>query len=68
MKLFGWDIQSYFDVWFYNYLFGYELCRDQYWLSRLICRFRNHPKGPIFYNSCGLEPNNHCIDCGDEIC
>lgn len=31
------------------------------------CRVHGHPRGPIFYNAGGLEPNPHCKDCGDII-
>jgi len=37
------------------------------YLSRIWCRLRGHPNGQVFYNPDGYEPDDHCVDCGDEI-
>lgn len=33
----------------------------------VLCRLKGHPKGPVFFNPGGLEPNPDCWDCGEEI-
>lgn len=35
--------------------------------ERLICRFRGHPKGEIYWNPGGDEPDHHCSTCGENI-
>lgn len=35
--------------------------------ERIICRFRGHPKGMIFYNPGGYEPDGRCKTCGEDI-
>ena len=34
---------------------------------RLICRLRGHPKGEVYYNPGGFEPDHHCQTCGEGI-
>ena len=52
----------------YHYLFrkaddpGY--CSN---LRRLWCRIKGHPNGVWWYTPHGLEPDYHCVDCGDEL-
>ena len=58
---------KWFDVWWYKYLFGFELFRDNEWLSRLVCRIKNHPCGIVYYNPNGFKPDNTCKNCGDEL-
>jgi hypothetical protein len=31
------------------------------------CRFRGHPRGEVYYNPGGLEPDHSCRDCGETI-
>lgn len=65
-KFFRW-----FNIWWWKYIFekrtdyqkGYEIS----FTKIIFCRIKNHPHGQIFYNSGGYEPDNHCVDCGDEI-
>ena len=35
--------------------------------ERLICRFKNHPEGEVYYNPGGDEPDHHCKTCGENI-
>lgn len=37
------------------------------WLVRLRCRIQGHPRGEIFYNAGGLEPDHRCETCGENI-
>lgn len=37
------------------------------WYNRIRCRMRGHPRGIIYYNPGGLEPDSHCKGCGDDI-
>lgn len=36
-------------------------------IERLICRWRGHPKGEVYYNPGGDEPDHHCKTCGENI-
>jgi hypothetical protein len=31
------------------------------------CRIKGHPNGRIHFNPGGLEPDNHCKDCGEDL-
>lgn len=33
----------------------------------ILCRFRGHPCGPIYYNPGGYEPDWECQNCGDFL-
>ena len=35
-------------------------------LRKFFCRMKGH-SGPVWYNLCGLEPDMHCINCGDDL-
>lgn len=65
-----YSILKWFTYWWYEYLFGNGLFRDgfKYGIERLICRYRGHPCGVVFYNPSGWEPDYSCKNCGDEIC
>ena len=41
--------------------------RDVSWITTIICRVKGHPKGTVFYNPTGLEPDMHCKTCGDDL-
>lgn len=43
-------------------LFGFESV-----FERVVCRAKGHPKGEVFYNPGGYEPDHHCQTCGEEI-
>jgi len=36
-------------------------------LERLWCRFKGHPKGEVYWNPGGDEPDHHCSTCGENI-
>ena len=36
-------------------------------IVRLRCRIQGHPRGEIFYNAGGLEPDHRCETCGEDI-
>lgn len=40
---------------------------DHKWWTVIFCRLRNHPKGVIWFNASGLEPNMTCKICGDDL-
>jgi len=66
--LFRW-----FTIWWYKYLFRKTDHLDQPepgfkgWIERIICRAEGHSCGIVYYNFNGLEPDNHCKNCGDEL-
>jgi len=35
--------------------------------ERILCRLRGHPKGMIYYNPGGFEPDGRCQTCGENI-
>lgn len=37
------------------------------WWTRVTCRFKGHPEGPIYYNVNGSEPDWRCKVCGDNL-
>lgn len=51
-----------FTIEWYKYLFA-----KPFNLTKLWCRYRGHPDGPIWFNTGDLEPNMKCQNCGDEI-
>lgn len=40
---------------------------DETKVNRILCRLRGHPRGEIYYNPGGYEPDHRCKDCGEEI-
>lgn len=40
---------------------------DETRVYRIYCRLRGHPRGEIYYNPGGIEPDHRCKDCGEEI-
>jgi hypothetical protein len=73
-------MSKWFDRWWWQYLLMPLDPTERYigwyhrrrknlrsWLRAVRCRMRGHPCGPIYHNPGGLEPNNHCKHCGDEI-
>jgi len=62
-------MKKWFTLGWYKYLF--EKKSTYYynvpWEVVILCRIKNHPCGPVYYNPCGTEPDNHCINCGDEL-
>lgn len=37
------------------------------WWNRLVCRFKGHPCGCIFYNPDEYEPDFRCKNCGNYL-
>lgn len=49
-------------AWWFAFLF------ERPWTWRKVwCRMNEHPPGPVFYNSDGLEPDWRCAGCGDLL-
>jgi hypothetical protein len=61
-----------FSIGFYKYLFsfdkysGLETSTFSEKLNCIICRFKLHPNGPVWYSN-GFEPDMSCRDCGEEL-
>jgi hypothetical protein len=62
-------------IWFHRdwwaYLFapmrGWRYDDEWFWRLKVVwCRMRGHPSGMRWYSN-ELEPDTHCIDCGDDI-
>ena len=51
----------------YKYLFKPRADKSISWFTVILCRLHNHPKGPIWFNPCGLEPDMRCSNCLDLI-
>lgn len=37
------------------------------WLSRFVCRWKNHPEGVYWYTLSEFEPDMHCKGCGEDL-
>lgn len=55
-------MKKWFKKWYWQFLL--EDCKG--W-KHFLCRIRNHPNGPIYYNPIGTEPDYRCIDCGEHL-
>ena len=63
-KKIRWSAMRYWCWWedrFHNSLWVQEYFR------RVKCRWQGHPKGIVFNNPGGLEPDTHCSNCGEDI-
>ena len=40
---------------------------DVSWCCVILCRWRGHPCGVIWYDVSGTEPDMHCKNCGDDL-
>ncbi len=40
---------------------------DTSWHRLIICRFRGHKDGVVWYNMSGIEPDMHCRNCGEDL-
>jgi hypothetical protein len=36
-------------------------------LECFMCRIKGHPKGVVFYNMSGFEPDMSCKTCGEDL-
>ena len=75
------QISRWLSYYWYSYLFkdlrhdlDHKLTMNRYakltWresFNRLICRYRGHPCGQVYFNPRGYEPDEHCKNCGDII-
>ena len=55
--------------WWGYLLFGVDYPRKKRrpaWLT-FFCRLRGHPRGVVWQNCAGLEPDMTCKDCGDDL-
>ncbi len=59
-------IERLYALWFR--LFGWELtdCRKGEHLLQLLCGWNGHA-GVAWYNVNGLEPDMHCLRCGEDL-
>jgi len=55
-----------FDYYWWKYVFE-KPCYGSSWLRSIWCRINKHPRGPVYYNPTGFEPDMTCKDCGDEL-
>jgi hypothetical protein len=62
MKFDAWLIWRWISPRWWHYLF--EDCTGwrNFW-----CRVRGHPRGPLYYNVGGSEPDWRCRDCNEFI-
>lgn len=57
-------------LWFSLAWWKYLLSKPAWSSSRIksfICRARNHPKGVVWFNPSGTEPDMRCKICGDDL-
>lgn len=61
--------RHFFYLGFYQYLFSnLDWCEGYlHKIKVVVCRIKGHPRGPIYYNVNGFEPDMSCKDCGDEV-
>ena len=55
-------------IWWYKYLLEPKSYLSDSWRETILCRIKGHPCGSIYYNPGGLEPDERCKNCGDELC
>lgn len=67
----GAEEMKWLSPWWYQYLFSdlkWAYGEAWYWpLKVIVCRIKGHPRGWVYYNPGGMEPDYSCKDCGDEI-
>jgi hypothetical protein len=51
----------------YTYLFAKPSGYQKLTRVMFCCRIKGHPRGIVYYNPYGLEPDGHCKDCGEDI-
>jgi len=56
-------------IWWWKFIFAPKsnYYDEVKWRTVVLCRMKNHPEGVVWYNVCGLEPNMHCKNCGDDL-
>jgi hypothetical protein len=60
-----WNFRPW-DKWWWFYILE-KPASDCSWPRAIVCRMRNHPKGVVWFNPSGLEPDMHCKNCGDDL-
>lgn len=60
-----WSVVKWFMPSWWGYLLGKPL--GDHPLTRVICRAKGHPSGPVWFNPIGSEPDMRCKNCDDEI-
>lgn len=66
-----WIIIRWFCPSWWRYICGPMKSRyndEWYWKLRMCwCRIRGHPRGVVWYNPTGFEPDMTCKDCGEDL-
>jgi hypothetical protein len=57
-----WKLTRWFNIYWWEYI-----CAKPFSWITFCCRIKGHPNGSWYYNPHGLEPDDHCKDCGDLI-
>jgi hypothetical protein len=52
---------------FVKYLIRKPRPKGTPWPRLIICRWRGHKDGVVWYNPGGLEPDLHCKNCGEDL-
>ena len=58
---------KWFSIYWWKYLTEKRRDGDESWIAVIKCRLTNHPKGVVWFNYTGFEPDMHCRDCGDDL-
>lgn len=53
---------------FKRYLLHKPRPKGTSWPRLIICRWRGHKDGVIWYNMNSIEPDMHCRNCDDDLC
>jgi len=66
-----WKLTRWFFPYWYKYLFKpiHVYCCDPWWwrIKVIWCRAKGHPKGVVYFNPGGWEPDMRCKECGDDL-
>jgi len=64
-----WKLLRWFSICWWLYLFepASSYYNDTSLWRAVHCRLRGHPRGQVYFNPGGFEPDEHCKDCGDLI-
>lgn len=58
-----WLVTRWFDLEWYRFLFS-----KNFGVRNIVCRFRGHPHGVVWYSSGeALEPDMTCKNCGEDL-
>jgi hypothetical protein len=59
-----WRVTDRVNTFLYDLAYALDSPAD--W-TNFKCRLRGHPRGEVFYNPGGYEPNHDCVDCGEDL-